>query len=171
MTAVHPFAPSRLDGRSDRRVLVEMARDVAPGTLLTFKQLEAALSVGVSAAITRARVCAAARQASRTLLREHRRCLQAVPRMGYKILESAEHVGAALERKRRGSNQIRHGVEVLRNTRLDELTDTQRRLHEGWTLVLSGVAAAISHTEKRVQRQDAAIASLVKRVDSLESKG
>ncbi len=163
------FTASRADGRSDRQVVYELARDIAPGGLIAFDALAASLAVGVDTPITRMRACAAARQANRTLLRNERRCLRAIPGEGYRILEAAEHMGFALTRKERGLTQLRRGVEILQNTRLDELSEAQRRLHEGWTLAMSGVMSAVAHTQRKVNQQESIIATMCKRLDTLEA--
>lgn len=163
-----PFQPSREDGRSDRRVLVELVESSEPGTRFSYEQLTEALSQGLDAEVDRARVYRAVRDANRTLLEERSRYLGVVRGQGYRMLSASEHLPTATKHKERAARQMQRGLEILSNTRLDELDPTQRALHEGQLLILSGLHQAVQASHKRHDKTESLLASLTKRVSDLE---
>jgi hypothetical protein len=162
------FQPTRRDGRSDRQVVYELMQDAEPGVVFAHDVIADALQSGVADPITPERASAAARAANRLLLRERRRTMLAVRGIGYRILAACEHVGASLSRRERAESQVRAGLSILRECRLDELSETQRKLHEGQLLVMSGVYDAVRYTNARVDRHEKALRALTDRVVRLE---
>lgn len=164
------FQASRSDGRSDRQVVFEMVRGAEPETVFPYERLSAALQENTGRPITRGVVCAAARAASRPLERECQRTLSVVPRVGYRVVRADEHLGLALNRKDRAELMIRRGVELLQNTRVDELNATQLALHNGQMLVLGGFYEALRSTRRRQDAQERVIRDLVTRIGKLEGE-
>jgi len=163
-----PFTASRPDGRSDRQVLYDLTSGAEPGTVFTYPALEAALNEGLEDPVGRERVYRAVAQANKTLLREKRRYLQVVKDIGYKMLRSDEHLPVALTKKDMAQTYLRKGIALLRNARLDELTDAQRTLHEGQLMILGGVYQAVQASEKRHDRQEEILDELRQRIERLE---
>jgi hypothetical protein len=163
-----PFTPSRDDGRSDRRVVYELVQDAEPETLFTYDDIESALQDGLDVPITRPRAYRAIQDANKTLMREKRRALQTVAGIGARVLRSDEHLPVALGRKERAEHQIKRGIELLRNTRVDELDPVQRQLHDGQLLIMAGIYQATRETSRRVARHDAAISEIRERLAQLE---
>lgn len=166
--AKKPFTPSRSDGRSDRQIVFDLVQMAEPDTLFTFEQIIAALSAGVDKPVTRHRACAASRLANQTLQHEEQRALQVVKGMGYRVVAANEHLGLALTRKDFATRQFSRGVVLLKSCRLDELTDIQRRLHEGTTLVMGAYLGALRHLNARQNRQESALQSLALRIEKVE---
>lgn len=163
------FSPSRSDGRSDRRVIYELAQDAEPETSFTYDTLQEALQVGLDVEVTRSRVYRAVGAANKTLLREQRRYLQVVPDVGYRIIRADEHLPVAIAKKGQAETYVRRGLEILRQTRMDEIDPAQRTIHEGQLLVFGGLCQAIQESNRRHDRSDALIADLRRRVETLES--
>lgn len=162
------FQPSRPDGRSDRQVVFELARDADPDTTFTYGQLTEALSEGLDEPVPRERVYRAVGDGNKTLLRERKRYLQVVPGQGYRVIHTSEAVSVAMDKKGRASTYLRKGLDVLRNARLDELDQAQRTLHEGQLLVMAGLYEATERSEKRHDKAESLIADLQNRVTRLE---
>ncbi len=165
-----PFEPSRPDGRSDRQVVYDLTSEAEPGELFDYHQLTDALAEGLDEKPDRTRVYRAVAAANKTLLRERKRYLGVVKGRGYKLLSASEHLPTALVRKDRAQTHLQRGIELLRDARLDELTEAQRTLHEGQLMILSGVYHAVRDSHKRHDKTDALIADLMKDKQRIEER-
>ncbi len=163
-----PFRTVRADGRSDRRVIVDLVSGSPAGTQFDYEKLTAALQAGLDDPVDRARIYRAVAQANRTLLEEDQRYLQVVKNQGYRLLHGSDHLPAALVKKDMAQGYIRRGVELLRGARLDELTEAQRVLHQGQLMILAGVHQAMQDSQRRHDRQEQVIDELRQRVERLE---
>lgn len=166
MTAA--FQPSREDGRSDRQVIVDLVAAGEPGSTYGYPALIEALSEGLDARPPRSRVYRAIATANRTLLRERSRYLGVVRGSGYRMLRADEHLPVALRDKDTAEGYIRRGIEKLRHTRLDELPENLRELHEGQLMVMVGLHQAVRSQAARQNRQDRVLDDLLKRVERIE---
>lgn len=146
------FKTARRSGKSDRQVIVEHVHAAAPGTIFEIDDIIARLSMGTGRTISKAVASAAVRSANSVLLKEHQRCLRAVRGVGYRMVAASEHKPLALERKRRADKQLQRGLEVLSHVRWDELTEEQRRAHEGTLIVVSALHSAMSSLSSRQDR-------------------
>jgi hypothetical protein len=167
MTAV-AFVPSRADGRSDRQVVYEIISRAEPATVITFEVIQNALAEGLDHPVDRQRASAAMRQANRTLLRENQRTVVAVRRVGYRVINASEHRSVAIVRKERAGRQLRDGLMVMKQCRLDEMTENERKMHEGTTLMMSAVVSAVDYLDHKQRKQQKAIEALTARVERLE---
>lgn len=164
------FQPSRDDGRSDRQVIFELVRGAEPDTMFPYAQLTAALQRGTTRSIAPTTVGMACRLASRTLERECQRTLSVVRTVGYRVVRANEHLTLALDRKDRAEGLIKRGVELLEHTRLDELDEPHRTLHQGQMMIMGGFYEALRSTRRRQDAQDRVIEHLIQRVDRLEGQ-
>ena len=163
-----PFVASRADGRSDKRVLFEKVAPADPETFFSYEELEAILAQGIDTEITRPKVYAAVQSANKELLAEKSRYLSVVRGQGYRMVRADEHLPLAIGKKASAQKCLSRGLEILRNTRLDDLSPTQRALHEGQVMVMAGIFQAVKTSEKRHTAQEEAIVNLTKRVSDLE---
>lgn len=147
-----PFTASRLDGRSDRQVVFELMRDAEPGTLFTFAAIEDALQAGIADSIGRPRACAAVRLAKKTLQQQVNRSVKAVRGRGYRLLMASEHVGVAVTHESRAIKQMKAGLAILQHCRLDEMSESDRTRHQGYTLTMVGTMNALTHQNARLTR-------------------
>jgi hypothetical protein len=167
MTA--PFLPVRADGRSDRQVIVDLVTGSEPGDTVTYRQILDALAAGLTVSPDRDRAYRAVAAANRTLLRERSRYLRVVRNTGYRMISADEHLPEAITKKDRAQTYLRRGVELLRNTRLDELDDNQRALHLGQLNILAAHDESLRSQQRRQDRHEAVIAGLAARVGRLEA--
>lgn len=170
------FQIARVDGRSDRRVVYELAESAEPETLFSFSDIAAALQDGLDRPVTRARVYQAVAKGNKTLLRERKRYLGSVPGLGYRVIRPDEHLSLAIEKKSRAESQIKSGIDLLRNARLEELSEPQRTLHVGQLMVLDGVYRMAKASEKRHAQQEQVLeemrrqqAEIAERIQKLEN--
>lgn len=167
----HRFAATRNDGRSDRQVIYDLVRDAEPETQFSYGDLIGALSEGLDHKVKRDRVYRAVASTNKLLLREQKRYLSVVENEGYRVIRADEHLPVALGRKDRAETHLRAGMELLRNARLDELSDQQRTLHEGQLLILGGLVQAMHEQARRQDHADKLIEDLTERVNRLEQTG
>ena len=176
------FRTKREDGRSDRQVIFDLAKDIEAGALLPFDTLLNALKNGLSEeeleAVNKNRVYRAVAVANKRLLSEHQRYLHIVRGKGYRMISAEEHLPLAISKKETAQDYLKKGIDLLRNTRMDELSQSQRTLHEGQLLVLGGLYQAYRNSERRHNEQESAIdkmlrqqRELAERLDKLETKG
>ena len=164
-----PFVASRADGRSDRRIIYELAAVAEPETVFVYAALTGALAEGLEEEPSRLRIYRAVAAANKTLLREHRRYLAVVSNLGYRVIRTDEHLPVALAKKDMAQTYLSKGIELLRHADLNELTEVQRVLHEGQLMVLAGVYQAVQSSERRHAKQEEAIEELRRRVGTLET--
>lgn len=163
-TTMQPFAPSRLTGKSDAAIVCDLARGAEPGTVLTYEQIGAALSVDTARTITREVASAAARAASKRLLKEAQRCLIAIPKVGYRVSRGDDHHGVAMTRYHRADTQLKHGLGVLQYVRRDEMTQNQLLAHDGTLIVLSALCQMTTAAKNRQDKIEAIIARIAGKV-------
>jgi hypothetical protein len=173
-----PFQASRADGRSDRRVIYDLAEHADPDTTFTYTELIDALQEGTERAITRAHVYAAVGAANKGLLDDRKRYLAVVAGQGYRVIHAHEQLGAALVKKERANGLLKRGIDLLKNARLDELDAAQRTLHEGQLMIMAGLHQAIQESDRRHKRADELIKGLLdsnreiqERLEHLEAGG
>lgn len=172
-----PFQPSRADGRSDRKVIYDLAENAEPDTTFTYTELLEALQEGTEREITNSHVYAAVAAANKGLLTDHKRYLGVVRGLGYRVIRADEQLGAALVKKDRANGYLKRGIDLLRNARLDELDAAQRTLHEGQLMIMAGLHQAIQESDRRHKRADELIQGLLnsskeiqERLDHLEAR-
>jgi uncharacterized protein YlxP (DUF503 family) len=156
-----PFTASRADGRSDRRVIYDLAENAEPDTVFTYDELLQALQEGTEREIAFSHIYAAIGAANKSLLTEQKRYLAVVRGVGYRVIHASEQLGVALVKKDRAQNHLKRGIDLLRNARLDELDEAQRTLHEGQLMILAGFHQAIQESERRHNRADQLIKGLL----------
>lgn len=151
------FKISRENGKSDRAVIVELAKNAKPGTLFSHEQIVAALSEGTDRKITVAVACAAVRAANTLLLKEEQHCLSSIKGVGYRIAHAFEHRSLAKDRTRRADRQIDKGLQVLQNVRRDEMTAEQREQHDRALTSVAVLSQMMKSANDRRSRLDRAI--------------
>lgn len=162
------FVTSRADGRTDAEVIVALVQGVAPGTVVTYREMAEALSMGSNRRWDDRAVQSSARSSARRLLRETARVLIPVRGAGYRISQGFDHHGLALRRESKANNQLRMAVDVLRHVDYGEMTAEQRSVHEAHLTITGALFHQMCSVTSRQKRQDAAIQSLIARVDKLE---
>lgn len=157
------FAASRNDGRSDQEVVCALVQDSPPETIWTHQQIMNALSAQTERVITKPVCYQAVAHANRLLLKRHQRYLSIVRNQGYRVVRAEDHLPLARRREDKAARQMRAGVEILRNCRMEELTETQRAIHQGQMLIMSSLYENMKSLAKRIQTHDDLIAELLSR--------
>lgn len=151
----NPFVTARLDGRSDKRVIVDLISAAQPEQIFGYDELIGELQQGVPGrTITRQAASHAVREGNKVALLECQRCLQAIPRVGYRVAAASDHRILALDRRRKADSQIRMAVHTLQHVRWDEMDAAAREAHQA-TLVLMGgmwqAIEAVTHRQDKIE--------------------
>lgn len=158
-----PVKISRLDGRSNGQVILDLVANQAPGTLFSYSDLIAALSAGADKHYARAEVQRIITKTCPRMLKEQARTLHNVPNIGYRIAEAAYHLTLAHDRKSRADQQMLRGVQVLEHVRWDEMDSNQRLAHEGQLLIVG----ALYQSMKALERRQLAVEQAIKKNQSM----
>lgn len=164
------FSPSRPDGRSDARVIYDLATGAAPETHFDFPTLIRALSEGLPTEVDRQRVYKAIAAGNRLLLRQDRRMLQAVRGRGYRVPRANEHALAAIGKKTQAEKKLRTGEMIVTYLHDEELTPVERALARGQAFILGALRSAFTYTEKRLRQHDAVLDEFRVRLERLEGE-
>ena len=165
------FSTSRVTGQSNADVLIALVDVGTPGHVYTYDDLAAALSAGSPLVWDKRRVQSAVQSAKRRLLRELQRTLYPVAGVGYRLSHGSDHSRLALVHEQKSQRQLKQAVCTLKDTRLDELTPTQRTLHEAHLAVTLAIGQQVAYLSRRQKAHDHVIETLLTRVEKLESAG
>lgn len=170
MSPRHVFQASRADGRSDRQVIIDLAESAPPDTVFLFDDLLAALREGVpeEREIDLKHVYQAVITANKALLADSHRYLVNERGIGYRVARAEEHTELAVNRRNKAEDNLSQGLELLRQARVDELTDSQRLLHQGQLMIIGGLVDHMRATNRRLDRQERLIQDLAGRVDKID---
>lgn len=146
-----PFEITRVDGRSNQEVLIQLVKGAEPETLFTYEELAEALAKGTDRKWARPDVCGVVRASRKRLLDEHSRTLRNVKGKGYKMAHASEHMELSLERRRRGESHMELGLKLLTRVRENELDANMRIAFEGMRNLMVGMVNAISSHEQRLR--------------------
>lgn len=167
MTA-QPFRPLAADGRSRARVLVDHLETRQPNDVLLYGEI--AVIVG-DASMAKDKVQTIVSQAAKVLRREQSRNLVNVQGVGYRIAESREHMDLADRRYVKAQKQIDTGIETLRYTKVNDLTEDQRKRHDASLMVQVGLSAQMGLVYAQQRRQEEALRSLTDEVRKMKGDG
>lgn len=156
------FEITRLDGRSNARVLLDHLQRGEPGQTYTFDELANVLSEGTDRTYSRIEVRRITAATYDRLLAEQQRALHNVRGIGYRLAPAGEHNRLAMDRKKRADVQLERGVNTLRNVRWDELDPESRKAHEGTLLVMSALHQQQVSMERRQRKIEETIRRLSK---------
>lgn len=168
MSNAEMFVISRSDGRSNSQVVIDYVTQRPPGTVITYEQLGTALGQGTVRKYGREDVQGIVTSANPRLLREHKRSMQNIRGVGYRIAEAKDHVELSLVRRRRADIQMKAGRELLRNVHWEELDPMQRKIHEGHLMITEALWRNQLELLGRQKKTDVLIESLTQRVEALE---
>lgn len=147
------FRPTRPDGRSYRDVAIDALKDRPPESLVTYEELAAALDLDPSADVSKIR--SIVRAAIKPLLDLHRRGLSNVPGKGYRILPARENMVVASGHRSKADRAMGRAVAFLQGANRDEMTETERRLHDGQLMIMQAIHASHQHLDKRMNKIEA----------------
>lgn len=144
------FKPTRPDGRSFRAVVVDVVKDREYGTVIQYSELGDAL--GLNPKRERALIQVHVRTALRTLLKLHKRGLQSVSNVGYRIIEPREHVLVANGHQTKAKRQLQRAINFYEGADLSKMTDSERQLHLGQQMLARAIYASHQHLDERLRK-------------------
>ena len=133
------FKPTREDGRSFRDVAVDALKDRPPETIVSYEDLGNALGLDPKTELGKIR--AAVRAAIKPLLDLHRRGITNVPGKGYRVLPARENMIVASNHRSKADRAMGRAVVFLQGANRDEMTETERRLHDGQLMIMQAIHA------------------------------
>lgn len=153
------FATRSPDGRPEWEIVRDLAarHDFTPGDVLDYDTLHAALG---RAEEERHAVQQAARQASRHMLADQKRCLVPQRGVGYRIAHPSQHLGVGKDRELRGVRQFARAIAVYDGTPLDELNEAQRELHLRTSMLAKAAFMALDNHERRLRKVESLLGSV-----------
>lgn len=154
------FQITRVDGRSNAEVVIDLVKMGAPGEVYTYQQIADALSVGTDHAYGVSEVRTIVAGCYARLLKEQQRALHNVRRVGYRLAHANDHNRLALVRTKKADVQMRRGFETLTHVRWDEMDAEHRKVHEGTLLVVGALYQQQQAMDRRLSAVEAAIRGL-----------
>src|SRR5687768_8672891 len=129
----------RENGLTDRAIIFEMVKDGVPGDVFPYVALEEVLEQGldVGETVTRHRVQSAVRDANEDLLHARSRYLEVGRNVGYCIVKADDQTRIGDKFRMKGWNSIHKGFRILRNTRTDEMSGSERARHDALINIVS----------------------------------
>ena len=128
-----------------RMIYEDLLSNVGPGTVITYTQLEEIL--GRELAANRAPLYRARRELGE--LRSH--WLEAVPNVGYRVIDPQEHVRVAAGHRRKSRRQVGMAIRVLRSTDLSSLQADALQEWDSQSKLTFALWAVFAH-ESRLRR-------------------
>ena len=157
------FKPVREDGRSYRDVAVDFLKDKQPETVVSYKDLGRILHLDWRSELQK--IQAAVHAANTVLLKLHNRGVKTITRVGYRILPAREHHIIAGGHENRATKQMSRALAFYRGTNLAEMTEVERRLHQGQHMLAEAIMASHRQVNRRMDR----IESLLKGGETINS--
>lgn len=154
------FEITRIDGRSNAQVIIDLTKDAEPGRIFTYPELASALESGADKKYSVSAIRGAVVGAMPRLLKESQRALYSVRRVGYRLAAANEHGPLAVIRKRKADTQLKWGLRILKHVRWDELDPNTRTAHQGQLMVLEGLYRQQHAFDNRLKDVEKAIASI-----------
>jgi len=150
------FKPIREDGRSYRDVAVETLKDMEPEAVATYKELGAALDLSPKNDLQKIQM--AVRAANIILLKRHSRGVRNVPTVGYRVLPARENMVVAGSHQTRADKAMVRALTFYEGTNLGEMTEIERRLHQGQHMLAQAVMASHRQVNRRMDKIEGLLA-------------
>lgn len=144
------FKPTRADGRSYRDVAVEALKDRVPEEIVSYEELGKMLDIDPENELTRIR--SIVRSAIKPLLQLHRRGLSNVPGKGYRVLPAREHMLVSSNHRSKADRAIGRALAYLEGANREEMTEMERKLHDGQCMIVQAIHASHQHLDKRMSK-------------------
>jgi len=149
------FKPKREDGRSVRDVALSVLKDRSPETIVTYEELGKALELNPRNRADLGKIQMAVRDANSVLLKTYSRGVKNVPMTGYRILPAREHVVVANEHQNKATKALKRSLNFFEGANLSEMTDVERKLHQGQHMLAQALMASHEHLDRRINRIEA----------------
>lgn len=144
------FKAKRSDGRSYRTVAVDAFKSLEYGTVVSYKDLGKLLDLSPNNELTT--IQQAVRDANRVLLKIHKRGVQNVAKIGYRVIQPREHMIVANSHQTRADKAMVRALRFYGGADLSKMTEAERKLHHGQQMLAQAVFASHQHLDKRIRR-------------------
>jgi len=144
------FQPTREDGRSYKEVAVDFLKTKLPEDTISYKELGVELWLNAKSDLTK--IQAAARAANVVLLKKHSRAIRSVKGFGYRIIPAREHMAVARTQETRADKAMGRALAFYEGANLSEMTEIERRLHQGQHMLAQAVMASHKQINRRMDR-------------------
>lgn len=158
-----PFQPQGEQARW--RIVYAILQDRSVGDTITYEELGALLDVD-----DRHTLQMAVRRAGQEYLEIDKRALDAVPNVGYRIVEAGEHLRLAKKDQRRSSRALRRGHSKVVNVDLTLLDEESRRAFEVVAQAFSLQMTFNKRMDVRQKRLEQAVASMAEQHERTASE-
>lgn len=118
--------------KSRRAIALDLFMEHEVGETVTYEELEERLDVG-----DRALIQAAVGAAKKELIRSEGRAVEAVPNVGYRIVEASDHLRLAKDRQARASKELVKSRELVVHVDYNSLSPVEQKLAEAMAFMLS----------------------------------
>ncbi|MGO1736877.1 MAG: hypothetical protein ACTHZ9_11230 [Leucobacter sp.] len=174
--SIAPFTPIGEKSRKD--YALDVLREHSTGDVIEYETFSD--RVGSD---DRRIVQAAVRDAAKDFLQLNQHAVEAVPNLGYRIVEPGDHLRLAEKRRKSSLVNLRKGEELVSSVDYNELSDEGRRLAEGMAMGFSRLIEANRRMDARLavveraqdavvihqERTDEEVTELKERLARLES--
>jgi hypothetical protein len=143
------FKIKRDDGRSNSQVLLDYVQGKPPGTVFLYEELQDVFSSGTNKKYTKNEAQRIVTESCPRMLKEQNRTLHNMRNVGYRIAHAAQHVVLASYRKERGEKQFLRSEQVLIHVHLNEMTQNERREHQGQLIMMIAMRQQLTALERR----------------------
>lgn len=130
------------------RVLYELLQKLSVGDVLTYDAMAESLDLDPEG--DRHTIQVAMRRASKELEEENKHATEAVPNIGYRIVESEEHLGLAQRQQRKSSKALVRGHSKVVNV---DLSDVDPEVRKAFQVMASAFAMQMEFNRRTDVRQ------------------
>ena len=152
-----PFEAKREDGRSYKTVAFEYLQTLQPEQIVTYDELAKELGLHPRHDLTQ--IQQAVREATKPLLKMHKRGVQVVTGHGFRIIPARENMLVANKHQNKSDRQMVRAIEFFAGTNLNELTEQELRVHQGQAMIAQALYASHQSLSKRITRLEKILAS------------
>jgi hypothetical protein len=144
------FETKRKDGRSYRVVALEFLRKFNPEDTIGYDDLGKELQLHPKKDLNQ--IQQAVRAANKSLLKVHKRGVKVVTGRGYRMLPAREHMIVANGHQTKADKAMVRCIEFFNGANLSEMTEVERKLHQGQAMLAQAIFASHQHLDRRMKR-------------------
>lgn len=157
------FVPVGEKSRKD--YALEVLREHSVGAVVTYEVLEERVG-----SPERAVLQAAVRDAAKDFLKLDQHAVEAVPNVGYRVVEPDDHVRLAEKQRKRSVRSLRKGSSLVSSVDFNGMTPEARKLAEGMALGFAHLLEANARMDARVRSVERATDAVVEKQDRTDAE-
>lgn len=161
-----PFEP--VNETAQWRVVYDILLAAEVEKVVTYRELGEALEL--DPVRDRHRIQAAARHAAKKLLKQEDRAVETLTGRGYRLVPAQRNIALAGRQADRAGNALARGQDLTTHVRLDELSETERQIVSGMSLMFAQVGQWAKQVERRVDSHDGRLSDIEKELQRLRDE-